>query len=154
MSNLGKVLNVYRNLNKAGHVYSMAEGTAGNPGKVLKDCYIGEGPACSGSYVILENVSTCYSRGGINKLTSPKYQTRKDGKLRRTVYAFLRGTVQWVGVDMPSAARLMSTSGCRPVTINPERGELRFVWADDRTPCPERLAFVIVGSAGCFAREV
>jgi hypothetical protein len=85
VSHLGKVLNVYRNLNKAGHVYSMAEGTEGNPGKVLKDSYIGEGPACSGSYVILENVSTCYSRGGINKLTSPKYQTRKDGKLRRTV---------------------------------------------------------------------
>ena len=151
MSHLGKVLNVYRNLNKAGHVYSMAEGTAGNPGKVLKDSYIGEGPACSGSYVILENVSTCYSRGGINKLTSPKYQTRKDGKLRRTVYAFLRGTVASLAIR-PMSERL--AAGFRPITINPERGELRFVWADDRTPCPEHLAFVIVGSAGCFAKEV
>jgi hypothetical protein len=129
------MLNLFRNLNLAkrdpkSFAWSLWKGSERSPGKLDHHA--------SGA-VVLANVTTCYSASAIAKMQHPTKYRKKDGGIRRTVFAWLRGTVSTQAV----------TKG-RALSLNPCTDEWSFVYADTREPCPTQFAFVIADSTGCY----
>lgn len=129
------MLNLFRNLNLAKRdpkffAWSLWKGSERSPGKL--DYH------ASGA-VVLANVTTCYSASAIAKMQHPTKYRKKDGGIRRTVFAWLRGTVSTQAV----------TKG-RALSLNPCTDEWSFVYADTREPCPKHFAYIIADSTGCY----
>jgi len=128
-------LNLFRNLNLAkknpkSFAWSLWKGSERSPGKLDHHA--------SGA-VVLENVAACYSASAIAKMQHPTKYRKKDGGIRRTVFAWLRGTVSTQTV----------VKG-RALSLNPCADEWSFVYADTREPCPTQFAFIIADSTGCY----
>ncbi len=131
-----KALNLFRNLNLARRepsvfAWSLWQGSERSPGKLLQHA--------SGA-VVLRDVQTCYSASAIAKMQHPTKYRKKDGSIRRTVFAWLRGVPC-------EGAHLMKG---RKLTLNPCSGEWSFVYADTRKPCPTRFDYIIADSTGCY----
>jgi len=128
-------LNLFRNLNLAkknpkSFAWSLWKGSERSPGKLDHHA--------SGA-VVLANVTTCYSSSAIAKMQHPTKYRKKDGGIRRTVFAWLRGTVS-----------AQTVAKGRALSLNPCADEWSFVYADTREPCPVNLDFVLADSTGCY----
>lgn len=150
------MFNLFRNLQLARttpsvFAWSLWKGTAGNPGKLDHHAT---------AYVLIRDAVACYGQGGMNKMQSGTY-VRKDGSMRRTVFAFFRG-VALESETMPEGVTLG-----RPITINPlprsegGRDEWTFRYATDsdgnpyalteeRPEAPRSLPAVIATPNGLF----
>ena len=92
--------------------------------------------------VVLCNVTACVNVNTVNRLKTGAKGTRTaKGLIKRTVFAWLRGTVDKSGVELVKG---------RPLTLNPHKGEWSFIYADTRQPCPASFAYVIADPTGCF----
>ncbi len=95
-----------------------------------------------GGAVVLCNVTACVNVKTVKRLKDGAPGTRtKAGKIKRTVFAWLRGDVD------PSPVELVKG---RPLTLNPHKGEFRFIYGDTRQPCPTSFEYIIADATGCF----
>lgn len=132
-------LNLFRNIpesrkNPSVFVWSLwANGSERTPGKLSHH---------ERRQVVLSNVTACVNASTVQRLKSGAKGTRTaSGQVKRTVFAWLRGTPDTSGVELVKG---------RPLTLNPLKGEWGFIYADTRTPCPVSFDYIIADASGCF----
>tara|TARA_R110000751_G_scaffold153377_1_gene258494 strand:+ start:387 stop:824 length:438 start_codon:yes stop_codon:yes gene_type:complete len=131
--------NLFRNIpesrkNPSVFVWSLwAGGTQNSPGKLSHH---------ERGRVVLCNVTACVNGATVARLKGGAKGTRTaSGDIKRTVFAWLRGTVDASAVELVKG---------RPLTLNPHKGEWSFIYADTRQPCPVSFAYIIADPTGCF----
>jgi hypothetical protein len=92
--------------------------------------------------VVMRNVKTCVAHKTVLRMKAGAKGTRKkNGEVKRTVFAWLRGEVVTGGRFVKG----------RKITLNPEKGEYGFIYSDTRKPCPSHFPFIIADTTGCYA---